>query len=47
MDIMKFINSDVLERYAKWIAFEDMKRCGIKVIDMKNVNIKTKEKTNG
>jgi len=47
MDIMKFINNDVLERYAKWIAFEDMKRCGIKVIDMKNVNIITKEKANG
>lgn len=46
MDIMKYINSNVLERYAKWIALEDMKRCGIPLINLENVNIK-KEKANG
>jgi len=47
MDMMKFISNNILERYAKWIAFEDMKRIGIVVMNMENVNIKTKEKANG
>ena len=44
MDILNHISSDLLERYAKWIAYEDMKRIGIVVMNMENVNIKTKEK---
>lgn len=47
MDILNHISSDLLERYAKWIAYEDMKRIGIVVMNMENVNIKTKEKVNG
>ena len=47
MDIFKHINNNLLDRYAKWIAFEDMKRCGIPIITIDNVNIITKEKANG
>ena len=31
MDILEYINSNVLDRYARWIAEEDMKRSGISI----------------
>ena len=44
-DIIEFINSDLLDRYARWIAFEDMKRGGIPLLLVKidNVNKSNKE----
>tara|TARA_R110002020_G_scaffold309371_1_gene525410 strand:- start:520 stop:666 length:147 start_codon:yes stop_codon:yes gene_type:complete len=48
MDIFKHINNNLLNRYAKWIAIEDMKKCGIPIINVNNVkSITIKEKAHG
>ena len=49
MDILEHINSNVLDRYARWIAEEDMKQIGmsIKLLTIDRINAKTKENTHG
>ena len=43
MDILEFIGSDVLDRYARWIAVEDMVSSGLHVklliIDREKVSL--------
>ena len=49
MDILEYISSNVLDRYARWIAEEDMKQIGmsIKLLTIDRINAKTKENTHG
>ena len=49
MNILEYINSNVLDRYARWIAEEDMKRSGIsvKLLTIDRQNQTTKERIHG
>ena len=48
MEILEFVNSNVLQRYAKWIAMEDMVKVGVDTNLLKiDNNMLTKEKTHG